>query len=484
MAQRAAGEIPGTDIPLVVDVDGTFLRSDLLVEGGLTLLKVQPLRLLALTVAVLRQGKAALKAGVAAASGLDATALPVTAELLAFLQQERARERKIYLASGADHFHVAVLCGHYDLFDGFFASDGVVSLSGAAKAERLVQAFGAGGFDYAGNAAADLPVWAVARRVIVVNASSSLRQVVRNRFADVMEIAPQRGLPGACLQALRPHQWVKNALLFLPMLTAHAISLPGVLTLLVAFLSFGLVASAVYLINDMLDLQADRHHLRKRLRPLASGAVPVLTAMGVVPFLLLAGGGLSLLVSGGFAALLALYFGLTLLYSLWLKQKPIVDVMVLAGLYTLRVVAGGAAIAVAPSAWLLAFSIFLFLSLALVKRLAELHGRRRNDLADPVGRGYSLDDLPLLQGLAVAAGYAAVLVLALYVNSPTVTALYAVPQGLWLICGVLLYWISRILLLTHRGEMHDDPVVFAIRDPVSLSVFALSVAIVLGCALR
>lgn len=288
---------------------------------------------------------------------------------------------------------------------------------------------------------------------------------------------------GAYIQTLRPHQWVKNALLFVPMLTAHAFNGSGAAWLCVAVAAFSLTASASYLANDLIDLKADRRHRTKRFRPLARGAVPVTHAQVMMPLLLAAGVGLAGAVSPAFLLCVGLYVAATAAYSLMLKRLPIVDVLTLAGLYTLRVVAGGVALEIPVSAWLLAFCLFLFLYLALIKRLTEL--RTQRDGADPAefGRGYRADDLPLLWMLGVASGFASVLVLALYVNSPIVTVLYHHPEGLWAVCVLLLYWISRTLLITHRGEMRDDPVLFVLEDRVSLAVLGAIVLVSGGCAL-
>ena len=272
---------------------------------------------------------------------------------------------------------------------------------------------------------------------------------------------------------MRPHQWLKNLLVFAPALAAHAFD-ARLLLAAIAFAAFSLAASSVYLLNDLVDLENDRRHARKRRRPMASGALsPAWGAAMIVP--LLAGAiGLALLAPAKFALVLAGYYALTLAYSFWIKRLMIADVIALACLYGARVAAGGAATRIELSTWLGALAIFLFLSLALIKRCAELHDRAARGESVPAGRGYRLADLPALQAMAAASGYIAVLVFALYLSGPAVTQLYARPHVMWLICVVMLYWVSRVVLKTARGEMHDDPVIFAATDPASLVCAALA----------
>jgi len=287
----------------------------------------------------------------------------------------------------------------------------------------------------------------------------------------------------AHVRMLRPHQWAKNALLFVPMLTAHAFDARGAVTACVAAIAFSLVASAGYVVNDLIDLEADRRHRTKRDRPLVREEVSVGSARVTAVTVFAVGSGAAAAISPDFLICLCLYAGITLAYSLRLKRLPIVDVLLLAGFYATRVAAGGIALDIPVSAWLLAFCLFFFLCLALIKRLTELQAETAGDMPGGFGRGYRPDDLPLLWMLCVASGYASVLVFALYVNSPVVTTLYARPQGLWVVCVLLLYWISRALLITHRGEMRDDPVMFVLRDRVSLCVLGAIALVAGGCAL-
>jgi 4-hydroxybenzoate polyprenyltransferase/phosphoserine phosphatase len=467
-------------LPLAVDLDGTLLRSDMIVETASVVAGTRPLAALA-ALAELRHGRAALKARLAALGAPDPATLPWNEELLALLRAERARGRRLFLASAADRRVVQAVADHLGLFDGVFASDGTTNRKGAAKAEQLVAAFGAGGFAYAGNESADFPVWQAAGERLVVNASAAVRRRALAIWPDAVIVSPP-ARPGVRVlaRAMRVHQWLKNALLLLPALAAHRAGAPVAAACLLGFLAFSLTASAIYLCNDMVDLSRDRAHPSKRRRPLASGALPVRLAVGMVPVLLGAALVLALPLPGGFLRVLVLYAVTTTAYSLFLKRIMMVDVVTLACLYGLRLYAGAVATAVPISAWMVAFALFLFTSLAIVKRCTELIGRAQAGRGDPPGRDYRLGDVPMLQALAAGSGFTAVLVLALYVNGPDVALLYRHPGRLWLLAVVLIYWLGRVLLLTARGEMRDDPVVFAATDRISLGCGVVGLLAVLA----
>lgn len=464
---------------LAVDLDGTLLRTDSLIESVLSLVRERPLSLLTLWGGLAR-GRAGFKAWVAERAALDVDTWPLNDALMDWLRAERAAGRRLILVTAADRRIAAALAAYTGLFDEVMASAEGRNLKGATKAAALVARAGAAGFDYVGDARADLPVWRAARRAIVVG-GPRIERAART-VASVERVFRPEPAPAATLwRALRLHQWVKNLLIFLPLLAAHRIGEPSlVLDAMLAVLIFGLTASAVYLLNDLLDLPADRRHPSKCRRPLAAGTLPLIWGLALIPVLLSVAAGLSLiLLPAAFSLVLAGYVVLTSAYSFWLKRQPILDVMTLAGLYTVRVIAGAAALSITPSFWLLAFSMFIFLSLALVKRYTELAALLERGELTASGRGWHVDDLPLVQSLGVSAGLACVLVLALYIDSAPAQRLYATPEALWLICPLLLYWISRLWFKTHRGEMHDDPVVFALRDRLSLLIGAVTVGIVL-----
>ncbi|MDB5371749.1 MAG: UbiA family prenyltransferase [Belnapia sp.] len=458
---------PGTDArPLVVDLDGTLVRSDTLIEAFFWTMGHSPLDGLA-ALAALRDGKAALKARIAAIARLDVASLPLNPEVLEFIQAERARGRPIYLASAADRRFVDELVEKLGLFDGSFASDGGINLAGDAKAAALVAAFGEGGFDYIGNDAVDLAIWEKAHGVLLADAPANLQRKVLARWPTARVLSRRQAGPRSYLKAIRLHQWAKNLLLLVPAIGAHHWGLADLRTCVMAFISFSLCASAVYVTNDLIDLPRDRAHPTKRRRPFAAGTIPLVHGLVMIPGLLfgalLAGLGVGL----PFLAVLLVYGIGTLAYSLVLKRQVLLDVVTLAGLYGLRLYAGAVAAGVGLSAWLGSFALFLFTCLALVKRCAELIDRAAVGEASAPGRGYRVTDLPVLMAMAAASGYTAILVLALYADSPAVRALYTSPNRLYLICVVLLYWVSRVLLLTQRNEMHDDPVIFAATDRLS-----------------
>lgn len=470
---------------LVIDMDGTLVRTDTLHEALFRLVSVSPFALLAL-LGPLRDGKAAFKRALADRMIANAGTLPLNEDVVALAREARAEGRRTALVSAADHRQVQAVAEATGLFSEAFGTGapgaGGANLAGAAKAAFLTERYGARGFDYVGDSKADPPVWAAAREAVTVAATGRVRAAAESSNDAVRHIdPPAAGLARLrpYLKALRPHQWSKNALIFMPVFTAHAFELwPQALA---AFVAFCLTASSVYLVNDLMDLDADRAHPRKCARPFASGAIPLAHGVALAPALILA----AILISVAFTpplflGALILYYIVTFAYSLWLKRKLIIDVCTLAGLYTMRILAGAAATGVVLSPWILAFSMFLFLALAAVKRQAELRDQKESGRGDVSGRAYRIDDLPVIRALGLSAGNAAVLVFALYINSENVRELYTRPEALWLICPLLLYWTSRMVMVTHRGWMTDDPIVFAAKDKVSIGVGALSVAAVLA----
>jgi len=462
--------------PLVVDLDGTLVKTDVLAQSFFSLLSARPLRALATLVALLH-GKAAFKAALAAEADIDFASLPFNPELLAFIRAERAKGRAIYLASASDRQTVESVASALAVFDGIFASDGVTNLAGAAKARALCDAFGARNFDYVGNARVDFSVWEKAREVWLAGAGSRLQRAVIARFPEARIVDPAHGHLSDYVRTLRVHQWLKNLLIFVPAAAAHRFLPATAWSLVLAFVSFSLCASSAYIANDLLDLNNDRAHVRKRDRPLASGRVPLGHAAVLMPVLLVLAVVAAWPLPNRFLVLLGAYYALTMVYSFVLKRKVMVDVITLACLYGMRLAAGAVAAAVLLSPWFVAFSVFFFLCLAVIKRCTEITDRIAKGVGDPKGRGYIQRDLPMLEAMAAATGYVAIMIFALYIDSPAVTALYRAPNCLWAICLVLFYWISRVLLLTHRGEMHDDPVVFAATDFKSLVCGALVVVI-------
>jgi 4-hydroxybenzoate polyprenyltransferase len=460
------------DVPLVVDLDGTLIQSDLLLETALTFVKHKP-HLFLRPVAWALAGKAKLKSKLAEVSEptFDAATLPYNPAILTFLAAQKTAGRKIFLATASHHSLAKKIVDHLQLFDGFFASDEDINLSADRKRDFLVSQYGERGFDYIGNSMDDIVVWQSSRKRYVADAERGVLRKTK-KSGDALEVLSEKNVSiKAYIKAFRLHQWMKNALIVVPLLAAHKISDSDLLIQAIfAFLFFGFCASSVYILNDLLDLGDDRHHKTKRFRPFASGLLSIRTGIILFPLLLLmAFIGAWILLPLNFIFVLAAYYALTLTYSLDLKRRMAIDVIVLAVLYTMRIVAGAAAFELPLTSWILAFSMFIFLSLALVKRFAELADARKvGKTGQTRGRGYYPSDLEMISSLGAASGYLSVMVLALYIHDPATVMLYAHPQLIWLACPLLLFWVTRIWMLTHRGQMNDDPVVFAIKDRVSV----------------
>jgi 4-hydroxybenzoate polyprenyltransferase/phosphoserine phosphatase len=466
------------DAALVIDLDGTLVRTDMLYESFFAS-ATMGIEHYVLILKALRRGKAPLKAYLAGVAAIDCDLIPFDQEVLDLARNAKRQGRRVYLATASNRKHADQIALFLGVFDGVFASDGNVNVSGETKARQLIEAFGKGGFDYIGNAAPDLAIWKHARKSFVVGDSYALTRRAKSLGINIEPIAPSKVSLRLWLKALRVHQYAKNALIFVPLLTAHAYALSSVLSAILAFVAFSLCASSVYLLNDLIDLRADRQHPTKQKRPFACGAIPLAHGVMAIPILLVLAYVCAVLTSLLFTVVLTAYFALTIAYSFTLKRRLMVDIVVLAGLYTTRVIAGAAAILVVPSEWLLAFSMFIFTCLALVKRYVELALRIDKELPDPSNRNYRLNDLPVVGALAAASGFNAVTIFALYVSSPAVVGLYQHPELLWLLCPILMYWLSRMVVLAHRRVIDDDPIIFALRDRNSRICAGFMIAIVL-----
>lgn len=463
-------------MPLCVDCDGTLIHTDLLFESFLQLVKQHFWLALCVPFWFMLHGKAWTKLRIAQLVSIDARLLPYSSEVLEYIRRSRAAGRPIVLATASAQKFADAIAAHLGCFDTVLATNEASprNLSGANKAAVLDDMYGAGAYEYLGNSRDDLPVWKAAGRIAVANASPAVQRAAQQ--LGPAEIISQRPFSGAraALKSMRLHQWLKNLLILVPLTAAHELGNTQLLSqALLALLSFGLCASSVYILNDMLDIEADRAHHRKRKRPFAAGALSIPTGAVLLALCLLLSATLLLLLPTAFAAVMLLYYVSTVAYSFYLKRQVMVDIMLLSGLYTIRILAGSAATGIMPSFWLLSFSIFIFLSLALVKRYAEMLATAAKEQKTAAGRGYTVDDLGVLLALGAASGCSAVQVLALYLNSPEINHLYRHPQLLWAIMPLMLYWISRIWLKTHRGQMHDDPVVFAAKDWQSVVIGCL-----------
>jgi len=465
------------DVVLAVDLDGTLLHTDTLAESVIFLLRHHPAKFLA-ALYWLMCGRLRLKQEVAALVCLPPEHLPYNSALLEYVRQEHSRGRRTVLATAAHQTVAEAVARYLGCFDLVLATTADKNLKGNAKREELVRLFGKGNFDYVGDSPADIPVWQSSR---VAHAAGRMKRVPSAALAEGALPGPTFPRPatsaGDVLRALRVQQWVKNLLIFAPALLNHFIN-PAILQMLgLAFLSFSLTASGTYIVNDLFDMDADRRHHRKRHRPIASAALSIRLGAAIALVCFAVGIGLGAHIGRGFLACLVFYGLLTVFYSIFLKNKPVIDVVALAVFYTIRLYAGGLAASSWISPWLIQFSVFLFLSLAFVKRYSELF--RLEKSVDSIARGYRVGDLEIISQAGVASGFIAGLVLALYVNAPETRLLYHRPEFLWGLCPIFIYWITRAWLVAHRGNMDDDPLVFAFHDHVSYIAGILMV----GCIL-
>lgn len=448
-------------LPLAVDLDGTLIHGDTFFESILAYLAAHPLGVISLA-AWFTKGRAFVKAKLARYAPAPEE-IPYDGRVVAWLREEKAKGRRIALATATDRSVAEAIAAHVGVFDDVFASDGVINLKASRKADALAAAYPQG-FVYAGNETADLQIWARAKAAVVVNASAALERRVRALAPVERVLADERNVREALETALRPRQWVKNILVFIPLIAAQGWrDAEGWNNAFLAFFALCCAASSVYLFNDAFDITADRIHPRKRQRPFASGALS--PARGLVVGLGLATAALLVGWTAGVLGYMLIYLALSGLYTLWLKRLVVIDIFVLAALYGLRVLLGGEASGHIASSWMLAFCGFFFLSLALVKRVTEIEGAPEN-----IRRGYHLADAPVLKAMGVASAFVASLVLALYVQSDVATYTYAAPMWLWVLPGACIFWLCRVWLLTGRGEMPDDPVVHAVGDRVSLLI--------------
>ena len=455
--------------PLILDLDGTLLRTDLLLEGVLVFMRSNPFRLFLIVLWLLREGRAGLKRRVAAATNLDVELLPIHEALLAYAVEAKRQGREIYVATAGDERVALAVVQRLGFVDGVIASDGKSNLKGRLKAQALKERFPEG-YCYAGDCRADLPVWREASGSVLVAPSHRLERAARAiRHPDIV-FPRARPTLKVYAKAIRLHQWAKNGLVFAPLLLGgHSGDLGAWGSAILGFLALGLVASANYLVNDLLDLQEDRRHWSKRERPLASGQISIRQALAVSLVLLTTGLALATALAPSALVVVCSYLVLTQAYTWRLKREPILDATALALLYTLRLALGSAVTGIPISAWLLVFSLFLFLSLSLAKRHTEIARIVEAGEDSWFGRGYVARDLPLVLGLGLASALSAVTILVLYVMDDAFTAgFYTWTAALWSFPPILFLWLSRIWLLSQRGELDDDPVAFAVRDRTSL----------------
>lgn len=470
-----------TQPPLVVDLDGTLIKSDLFIEAMIRYVGANPLRIFAL-VGWLLKGRAYAKARLAEVSPCDPETLPYDVRVVTWLREEKAKGRVVALATASHRSQAELVATHLGVFDHVHATDGAINLKSSAKGARLSEVY-PHGFVYAGNEVSDYPVWRSARGAVVVNASPGILAKARRSTPIEREFPREIETLRSLIKAMRPQQWMKNVLVFLPLLVGQAWFDPQRwLDATLTFVALSLAASSLYLVNDIADIDADRRHVRKRNRPFASGALS--PAVGLAFSVLLLVSGLSVAYAAHVTILVALYATISAFYTFVLKRRALLDVFTLAGLYTLRVLIGGVAAAVYASGWLLAFCCFFFLSLALVKRVAETDAAQVRGGGEVIARrGYLSTDGQILKSMGVAAAFVSTLILALYLQDPSRAAQYRSPECLWVLPAVILFWLCRVWIKTERGEMHDDPIVFAFRDSASYVLGAVVVVSFAAAAL-
>lgn len=460
---------------IVVDLDGTLVNSDMLIENIFSFIRSYPLQLFSILIWLLRGSKVNFKRRLADSILPDVKELPYNLGLLKWLKEQRESGADLVLATASDRRIANAVSEHLGIFDEVMGTE-KHNLSSSRKRTALVDKFGEKGYSYIGNSHADIAVWKSAKTIHVANPDMGVLKAARKIGVIANVFNDRSNYFKSLLKLLRVHQWSKNLLIFIPLLASHQIlNIPLLTNSILAFVAFSLCTSSVYILNDLLDLHHDRLHPSKKNRPVTAGRFPILHACALCPAFLITAFTVSLLALPlFFTVILACYYLLTLAYSLFLKRVVMLDVVILAMLYIMRVLAGAAALSIVASAWILAFCMFLFLSLAFMKRCSELlDARKKGDNTKPLGRNYYPADLELLSSFGGSSGYISVLVLALYINDVVAASLYSNPEWMWAACPLLLFWLSRNWLLAHRGEMHEDPVLFAVKDRVSMLIGGL-----------
>jgi 4-hydroxybenzoate polyprenyltransferase/phosphoglycolate phosphatase-like HAD superfamily hydrolase len=468
-----------TSSTVVVDLDGTLVKTDTLIELLLRRAR-EDLFVCCRVWWWLRKGRANLKRELIKRASINVETLPYRKAVVDYLQEIKAAGHKVVLATASDIELARRVVDYLKVFDEVIGSDGVTNMSGEEKARALVAKFGRRKYEYIGNSRSDLPVWKFAKVAHVVSNSGRLLKRVQKETKVGMYWLSWYVSFSTVMRALRPHQWVKNLLVFVPMLADHQLGLGMIGRTGLAFVIFSMTASSVYVINDLLDLESDRRHAEKKKRPFASGDLPVWVGFIIVPVFIGVAGALAAWLSPMFIAILLCYFVLNLLYSFGAKQIVLLDVIILAVLYSLRVLAGGEVVGITVSAWLMALTLFLALSGALMKRYVELS--KNNQVLDHpglVGRGYISSDITIVGQLGIISGYMSVLVLALYVNSSEVRELYRLPEYWWLVALLLLYAVSRGWVHAYRGKVEDDPIMHVLKDPINYWILGLTVFLAL-----
>lgn len=453
------------EVPLAVDLDGTLISTDLIEESLLRYILERPWRVFMVIWYWLVKGRAFLKQEVAKKIKIDVTLLPYRTEVLEYLNEEKKSGRKLLLVSGSEQVLVSAVAAHCRIFDEAKGSDGVTNCIGSAKADWLQSQFGDAGYDYVGNSRVDLRVWKRARSAIVVSSNPTLGSELPN---VIKRIEVTRHSTFTLIRAMRVYQWVKALLVFIPLIAAHQIfNVEALVSAILAFFSFCTISSFTYILNDLVDVESDRANHNKKSRPFAAGEIRPFYGIALALVLLIISVLIAANISLVFLFLVLSYALGTLCYSLFAKSWVIADIVLLAGFYTIRILAGGVACNITVSKWLLLFSVFFFLGLACIKRFCELASISSTAISR---RDYRKEDQPLIRVMGVCSGFIAVLVVALWANSVEAETIYPSPQFLWLLCPIFLFWIGRVWIFAERGILHHDPVMFALRDRVTYLV--------------
>jgi 4-hydroxybenzoate polyprenyltransferase/phosphoserine phosphatase len=466
---------------LFVDLDGSLIPTDLLHEAFLDLLMTRPLSAVA-TLDALRHGRLAFKRALGQRYSMNPALLHYRSSVIEIIRRFQEKKIPVILLSASLDSWVKRIARHLGIFDAALGSD-QENLKGSAKLQ-VIHKLGYRHFGYIGDHEADHPVWKECKLAIAVNPTRVTRRFLsteqkESTLKEFQIIEDRKSLMQLMSATLRLHQWAKNLLLALPFIAARqTLNLDTSFRFMLAFLAFSLVASGIYVLNDLSDRHTDRLHPTKKRRPIAAGEISIPAALALAFLLPVSGLLLAWSISTGFQVLLGIYIIANLAYSFLLKRTPMLDVVILSGMYSLRIFAGGEATHTPVSYWLLVFSTFFFMGLALLKRYTEVSSLLLSDLkADFSGRGYLSSDTLLLFGLGLGCSVASVLVFSLYLNSPQVSNLYSNPAYLWFLIPMLLYWNGRTWLLAVRKMVHDDPVIFALRDRVSWLIAFLAMGI-------
>lgn len=471
--KRDASRYDEVQPPLIVSLENTLVRTDFVWEALALYIRTRFLQLWRLGVWWF-EGKASFRNKLLQATAPAAENLPYDQDLLVHLKKEREKGRRLVLITSQPRFIADSVATHTGLFDHVHAAESGVAFDMHAKAHLLLEVYGNNGFDYIGSQIGDREMWKSSRTAYSV--AKRPLHIADERYTEQIGAA-RRGRAEALIKALRPRQWLKNLLVFVPMLAGHDISVTVAFQSLLAFVAFSLCASSAYLLNDTLDAADDRVHPTKRSRPIAAGTLPIAVALCACPLLAVAALLLSAAVNTSLLAIVSLYLLSTLSYSLYLKRVLMVDIVTLAILYSMRILGGSAATGIEPSFWLLAFSFFIFLSLALLKRHSELYNLEQLGKEKTAGRGYTTADRGPIGIMGLNSAFLSVLIFILYFESQNALIQYDSPAWLAGIVPLLVFWLGRLWILSYRGQVNEDPILYVSRDRVSLTVFMLCLAL-------